>query len=72
MGESKHQRHQRAEEVRARIARLEARLEDLRRRFPAHSIPPAMVAEMDDLEEELADVRRLLEQIESSSSGDEG
>ncbi len=72
MGENKREEHERVEEIRARIARLEARLEDLRRRFPAHSIPPAMVAEMDALEEELEDVRQLLEQIESSPPTDEG
>ena len=44
------------------IAELEARLADLHRRLPAHSIPPAMIAEMDELDEQLAEARlRLVE-----------
>lgn len=34
-----------------RVQELKQRLEDLRKRLPAHSIPPAMMAELDDLEE---------------------
>lgn len=37
-----------------RIAELTRRIEDLRKRLPAHSIPPAMMAELDELEEQLA------------------
>jgi len=37
-----------------RIAELTQKLEELRRRMPAHSIPPALMAELDDLEEQLA------------------
>jgi hypothetical protein len=39
------------------IQELEKRLEDLKRRLPAHSIPPGMIAEMDDLEERLEAAR---------------
>ena len=35
------------------ITALEARLADLNARLPAHSIPPAMMAELDDIEEQL-------------------
>ena len=35
------------------IAVLEARLADLKARLPAHSIPPAMMAELDEIEEQL-------------------
>jgi RNA binding exosome subunit len=38
----------------ARIKQLEAQLADLQARLPAHSIPPSMMIEMDELEEELA------------------
>lgn len=38
----------------ARIAQLERQIEELKRRLPAHSIPPAMMAQLDELEEELA------------------
>lgn len=37
-----------------RIAQLERQIEELKRRLPAHSIPPAMIAQLDELEEELA------------------
>jgi hypothetical protein len=36
-----------------RIAELECRIEELKKRFPAHSIPPALMAELDELEEKL-------------------
>lgn len=36
-----------------RIAELERKIEELKKRFPAHSIPPALMAELDELEEEL-------------------
>ena len=37
-----------------RIEALQKQIEDLKKRLPAHSIPPAMMAELDDLEEQLA------------------
>ncbi|OQX64425.1 MAG: hypothetical protein B5M51_03845 [Anaerolinea sp. 4484_236] len=37
-----------------RIKELEEKIADLEKRWPAHSIPPAMLQELDDLEEELA------------------
>jgi len=52
--------------VRERIARLEERLADLERRLPAHSIPPAMILEMEEIEEELAQARA---QLETDASG---
>lgn len=42
------------------IAALVARLADLHSRLPAHSIPPAMLAELDDLDEQLAQARARL------------
>jgi hypothetical protein len=36
-----------------RIAGLEKKIEGLKRRLPAHSIPAAMMQELEDLEEEL-------------------
>ena len=39
---------------------FEARLADLHARLPAHSIPPAMVAELDELDELLEQARALL------------
>jgi hypothetical protein len=51
-------------ELEKTIAALEARLEELQRRLPAHSIPPAMVAEMDELDEQLAQARAWLVELE--------
>lgn len=42
------------------IVKLEARLADLEARLPAHSVPPSMIAEMDELEEQLAEARARL------------
>jgi len=39
---------------RALVQELEAKIEALKARFPAHSIPPAMMAALDDLETQLA------------------
>lgn len=36
-----------------RIAELERRIADLRARLPRHSVPPAMLQELECLEEEL-------------------
>lgn len=46
------------------IAALEARIADCQRRLPAHSIPPAMVAELDELDEQLAEERRRLQLLD--------
>jgi hypothetical protein len=42
------------------ISELEARRDDLIARLPAHSIPPSMIAELDDLEEQLDQARSRL------------
>jgi polyhydroxyalkanoate synthesis regulator phasin len=36
------------------IEELENRIADLKARLPAHSIPPAMMIELDELEDQLA------------------
>lgn len=46
------------QELEQEIVELEARLADLEARLPAHSLPPSMIIEMDELEEQLADARR--------------
>ncbi len=38
-----------------RIQQLTKQIEDLKKRLPAHSIPPGMMAELDQLEELLAE-----------------
>ncbi|TAK35191.1 MAG: histidine kinase [Chloroflexota bacterium] len=40
------------------IKELESRLSDLQRRWPAHSVPPSMLAELERLEDELEEARR--------------
>ena len=40
------------------IRELERKIEALKVRFPAHSIPPALMAELDDLEEQLAQAKK--------------
>jgi hypothetical protein len=41
-----------------RIAQVRQRLADLQARLPAHSAPPAMIMEMETLEEELEQLLR--------------
>lgn len=38
-----------------RIQELERKIEELKKRWPAHSTPPALMRELDELEEELAE-----------------
>ncbi|MBT3188365.1 MAG: histidine kinase [Anaerolineae bacterium] len=41
-----------------RIKELEEKIADLKKRWPAHSVPPALLQELDDLEEELEKAQR--------------
>lgn len=41
-----------------RIKELEEQITDLKKRFPAHSIKPAMVNRLEELEEELDRLRQ--------------
>jgi len=50
-----------------RLRALEERLADLRGRMPAHSVRPAMLMEMEELEEEIA---RLREELGSKGEDD--
>lgn len=45
------------------IAALEAQLVELKARLPAHSIPPAMILELDQLDEQLHAARKQLAQL---------
>ena len=45
-----------------RIEELKKQIEDLKARLPAHSIPPAMIAELDELEAELEELENEQEQ----------
>lgn len=50
------------------ISELEARLVDLQERLPAHSIPPALIAEWDELDEALAEARIRLAELNAQNS----
>lgn len=50
-------KQEKIDQLRQHIAFLESRLADLHARLPAHSIPPAMVAELDELDELLEQAR---------------
>ena len=52
--------------IAARIAELERRLADLKARLPAHTIPPGMIAEMDELEDTLLEAQGQLEEERTS------
>jgi hypothetical protein len=45
------------------IAALEAQIADLKSRLPAHSIPPAMILELDQLDEQLNAARQQLSRL---------
>ena len=48
-----------AQEVREnRIRNLEKQIAELKSRWPAHSVPPAMIQQLDELEEELEQLRK--------------
>jgi len=45
-----------------RIKELEEKLADLKARWPAHSVPPSMWQELEELEEELEKIKRVKEE----------
>lgn len=51
-----------------RIRDLQKRLDDLRARLPKHSIPAAMILELEALEEQLADLQAQSEANSSTSA----
>ncbi len=44
---------------RERMAQLEQEIAELKARMPKHSVPPAMMIELEDLEDELASLESL-------------
>lgn len=52
------------DQVAQRIAELKRQLADLQARLPAHSIPPVMLIEMEEIEDKLA---RLQSELEKQS-----
>ncbi|HOU22710.1 MAG TPA: hypothetical protein PKW05_07135 [Anaerolineae bacterium] len=55
-----------ADRLQARLDELKGRLDDLCHRLPAHSPPPSMIAQMEDLEDEIA---RLEQRLADHSEG---
>ncbi|HDN80716.1 MAG: histidine kinase [Chloroflexi bacterium] len=53
------------DEIDARIRELERRIADLKARWPKHSVPPSMALELEELEDELEELKRL--QVRSTS-----
>jgi hypothetical protein len=45
-----------------KIKELEKKIAELKNQFPAHSIPPAMMQLLDDLEDQLEEARREAQQ----------
>jgi ATP phosphoribosyltransferase regulatory subunit HisZ len=55
-----------------RIKELEKQIAELNSRWPAHSVTPAMLQQMDELEAELAEeIKRLTDQQEKASVADD-
>jgi len=52
-----------------RVAELQRQLEDLKRRFPAHSLTPALMRQVDELEDALEDALARRELGETNPSG---
>jgi len=51
-------------ELEKNMAELEARLNELKAQLPAHSISPAMMIKLDELEDQLAEARLQLAKID--------
>jgi HAMP domain-containing protein len=48
-----------------RVRELESKIAELKRRIPPHSIPPAMLQELEELEEELEKARQALREADA-------
>jgi len=55
------------EKITAEIETLEKKIVELKARLPAHSIPPALIIELDDLDKQLSDAQQRLSMINSSN-----
>lgn len=49
------------------IKDIETQIADLKSRFPAHSVSPAMLEQLDELDEALSQARRKLQNMEIDS-----
>jgi len=55
-----------------RIKELEKQIENLMRRWPAHSVKPTMIQQLDELEEELERAREEAKQDNAKEDGNSG
>jgi chromosome segregation ATPase len=53
-------------QITAEIEALEKKIRALKERLPAHSIPAALVLELDELDEQLSEARQRLAKINAS------
>ena len=53
-------------QITAEIEALEKKIRALKARLPAHSIPAALVLELDELDEQLSEARQRLAKINAS------
>lgn len=53
-----------AEQILERIIFLEQQMEDLKKRWPAHSVKPQMILEMEKLEEEIDFLREKYKEVD--------
>ncbi len=49
------------------IAELEGQLAQLKKQWPAHSVPAAMLEQLDELEEKIAEAKRLVAKSNSQT-----
>jgi hypothetical protein len=52
------------ETINKHLREVESKIADLKKRWPAHSVPIALMQELDDLEEELAGARAQAQQAQ--------
>ena len=52
-----------------RVKEIEAQIADLKKRWPAHSVPPNMLMQLDELEDALEQARQALAQAQEQESG---
>lgn len=48
------------EQIKQRLVKLQKELKQVRSQLPAHSIPPAMMLQIDELEDQIAELKKEL------------
>lgn len=57
-------------QLQEKLEELEAQIEDQHARLPAHSVRPAMIQELEDMEERRDALRAEIERVKSGDEGD--